>query len=96
MEALRRQMFRYGVGLSATVAKWLLEDRGVAVDVLRRLPAGLRHVLSPTSRKNEHKSTTFPPALTRLERLGVLCGPAAYLRSRRRGRRLLGVSRRRP
>jgi GT2 family glycosyltransferase len=88
MEALRRQMFRYGVGLSATVTKWLLEDTRVAVDVLRRLPAGLRHVLSPTSRKNEHKSTTFPPALTRLERLGVLCGPAAYLRSRRRARRL--------
>jgi GT2 family glycosyltransferase len=88
MEALRRQMFRYGVGLSATVTKWLLEDRAVASDVLRRLPAGARHVLSPSSRKNEHKSATFPPVLTRLERLGVLCGPVAYLRSRRRARRL--------
>jgi GT2 family glycosyltransferase len=89
MEALRRQMFRYGVGLSATVTKWLLEDRRVARDVLRRLPAGARHVLSPSSRKNEHKSVTFPPVLTRLERLGVLYGPVAYLRSRRRARRLL-------
>jgi GT2 family glycosyltransferase len=89
MEALRRQMFRYGVGLSATVAKWLLEDRAVAVDVLRRLPVGARHVLSPTSRKNQNKSTTFPRELTRLERTGLLCGPVAYLRSRRRARRLL-------
>jgi GT2 family glycosyltransferase len=89
MEALRRQMFRYGVGLSATVAKWLLEDRAVAIDVLRRLPAGASHVLSPTSRKNKGKSTTFPRVLTRLERMGILCGPVAYLRSRRRGRRLL-------
>jgi GT2 family glycosyltransferase len=88
MEALRRQMFRYGVGLSATVTKWLLEDRAVATDVLRRLPAGAVHVLSAGSRKNEHKSSTFPPVLTRLERLGVLYGPVAYLRSRRRARQL--------
>jgi GT2 family glycosyltransferase len=90
MPALRRQMFRYGVGLSATVTKWLLEDRAVAVDVLRRLPAGARHVLSPASRKNQGKSTSFPKRLTRLERLGVLCGPVCYLRSRWRVGRLPG------
>jgi GT2 family glycosyltransferase len=89
MEALRRQMFRYGVGLSATVAKWLLEDRAVAIGVLRRLPAGVLHVASPGSRKNEGKSTTFPPVLTRLELLGIACGPVAYLRSRRRTRQVL-------
>jgi GT2 family glycosyltransferase len=88
MEALRRQMFRYGVGLSATVTKWLLEDRRVAGDVLRRLPAGARHVLSPGSRKNAGKTSTFPRELSRLERLGVLCGPVDYLRSRRRAQRL--------
>ena len=92
MAALRRQMFRYGVGLSATVAKWLSEDRAVAADVVRRLPAGARHVLSPTSRKNQNKSATFPPVLTRLERLGLLCGPVAYARSRRRARRLLATA----
>jgi GT2 family glycosyltransferase len=89
LEALQRQMFRYGVGLSATVAKWLLEDRATAVDVLRRLPAGARHVLSSSSRKNEKKSTTFPSELTWRERLGLVCGPVAYLRSRRRTRRVL-------
>jgi GT2 family glycosyltransferase len=91
MKALRLQMFRYGVGLSATVTKWLLDDRAVARDVLRRLPAGARHVLSPTSRKNKGKSTTFPRELTRRERVGLLCGPVAYLRSRRRARRLLSA-----
>jgi len=92
MEALRRQMFRYGVGLSATVTKWLLEDRAVAADVLRRLPAGARHVLSPASRKNQGKSSSFPAELTWRERLGILCGPVCYLRSRRRVRRLAAVS----
>jgi GT2 family glycosyltransferase len=91
MEALRRQMFRYGVGLSATVTKWLFDDVRVATAVLRRLLPGMLHVLSPASRKNEGKSAAFPPVLTRLERLGLLCGPVAYLRSRRRTRRLLGA-----
>lgn len=88
MEALRRQMFRYGVGLSATVTKWMLEDTRIALAVARRLPAGARHVLSPGSRKNAGKTTTFPRVLTRLELAGMLYGPPAYLRSRRRARRL--------
>ncbi len=87
-EALRRQMYRYGVGLSATVTKWLLEDRRVAVDVLRRLPRGIRHVLSPDSVKNQGKSRSFPRSLTVLELLGVAMGPVDYLRSVRRTRRI--------
>ena len=84
MGALRRQMFRYGIGLSATVTKWLFEDPAVRRDVLVRLPRGVQHVVSPTSRKNENKSGTFPGELTWRERAGILVGPAAYLRSRRR------------
>lgn len=85
-EALRRQMFRYGIGLSATVTKWMLDDRRSAVAIIRRLPRGAAYLLSPTSKKNRNKTQTFPPGLTRRELLGVLCGPVAYLRSRRRVR----------
>jgi cellulose synthase/poly-beta-1,6-N-acetylglucosamine synthase-like glycosyltransferase len=87
-EALRRQMFRYGVGLSATVTKWMLDDRRTAAAIARRLPRGAWYLLSPNSKKNRGKSTTFPPLLSRLELLGVIVGPVAYLRSRRRIRRL--------
>jgi GT2 family glycosyltransferase len=90
-EALRRQMFRYGVGLSATVTKWVLDDRRSALAILRRLPRGAAYLLSPTSKKNRNKSATFPPVLTRLELLGVACGPVSYLRSRRRSHRLTAV-----
>jgi GT2 family glycosyltransferase len=82
LEALRRQMYRYGVGLTATVTKWVLEDRQVAADVARLLPRGLFHVAAPGSTKNQGKSTTFPGALTRLELAGMAAGPVAYLRSR--------------
>jgi cellulose synthase/poly-beta-1,6-N-acetylglucosamine synthase-like glycosyltransferase len=88
-KALRRQMFRYGVGLSATVTKWLLEDRGTALAILRRLPIGLVYLLNPRSKKNRGKSKSFPPLLTALELAGVLVGPVAYLRSRRRIRTLI-------
>jgi GT2 family glycosyltransferase len=88
LDALRRQMFRYGVGLSATVTKWMLDDPRTAAAVLRRVPAGTRYLVSPASRKNQNKSADFPPTLTRLERIGLLCGPVAYLRSRGRTRRL--------
>jgi cellulose synthase/poly-beta-1,6-N-acetylglucosamine synthase-like glycosyltransferase len=86
--ALRRQMFHYGVGLSATVTKWMLDDRRTAAAIVRRLPPGAQYLLSPRSKKNHGKSATFPPSLTRLELLGVIVGPVAYLRSRRRARRL--------
>ncbi len=84
MEALRRQMHRYGIGLSATVTKWLFEDRAVARDVLRRIPRGVLYVLRPGSAKNAGKSADFPRVLTLLEVLGIAYGPVAYLRSRRR------------
>jgi GT2 family glycosyltransferase len=92
LKALRRQMYRYGVGLSATVTRWVLEDRQVAADVLRRLPRGVAHIASSGSRKNQSKSATFPTSLTARELLGIAIGPVAYLRSRRRIRRLLDPS----
>jgi O-antigen biosynthesis protein len=80
--ALRRQMFRYGVGLSATVTKWLIEDPRTTIEVARRLPAGARHVLSPNSKKNRNKTSYYPRRLTWLERAGLAAGPFLYLKSR--------------
>ncbi len=86
--ALRRQMFRYGVGLAATITKWCLEDPHTAAAVLRRLPHGLRFLFDPTSDKNRRKSVTFPPLLTVLEWMGLLLGPGAYAKSWLRARRM--------
>jgi hypothetical protein len=91
-EALRRQMFRYGIGLSATVTKWCLDDPRTAWEVLRRVPRGLLLLLRPTSDKNARKSASFPALLTVLELLGVLVGPITYLRSRRHARQVLARS----
>ncbi|MBV9003119.1 MAG: glycosyltransferase [Solirubrobacterales bacterium] len=74
---LRRQVYRYGVGLGAVLAKQLLvgsDRRGF----VRAVPAGIRYARDPGSRKNAGKPPDYPRRLEWLERLGMLVGPAAY------------------
>jgi hypothetical protein len=86
-------MYRYGAGLSATVTRWCIRDPATAVAIALRLPAGVRHVFGPGSRKNRGKRNDFPKDLTRRERLGIAAGPVLYVvsvlvmrrRSARRG-----------
>ena len=75
---LRRQVYNYGIGLGAMLGKQLIAgpDRR---DFLRAIPAGLRYLRDPGSRKNEGKPASYPRHLTWLERLGMLIGPIAYI-----------------
>ena len=77
---LRRQVYWYGVGLGATLAKRLFagpERR----QLLRAVPAGIRYGLDPGSRKNAGKTKGNSRRLDWLERLGIAAGPVAYLTS---------------
>ena len=78
MERLRRRAFRYGVGLTAMLTKHLVAGPE-RLDLIRRVPAGCRHILDPTSRKNALKTAGYPRSLDRIERLGMLVGPVAYV-----------------
>ncbi len=80
MPVLRRQVYRYGVGLGAMLAKQLIAgpDRG---DFIRAVPAGIRYVRDPDSRKNAGKPANYPRALTWFERAGMVLGPFAYVLS---------------
>ncbi|MBV9417835.1 MAG: glycosyltransferase [Solirubrobacterales bacterium] len=84
---LRRQVYRYGVGLGATLTKQLVAgpDRR---QFLRAVPAGIAYARDPASRKNAGTSAGYPRRLRWLERVGMLVGPAAYIGSalRRPGR----------
>lgn len=78
---VRRQAFDYGVGLGAMVGKQLVAGpnrRGVLALSVR----GLRYYTNPDSRKNALRGSSFPRTLILLERLGLCCGPLAYLSSR--------------
>jgi hypothetical protein len=80
MARLRRQAHRYGIGLGALLTKQALSGPN-RTDLLRAIPAGIRYLQDPNSRKNREKPEDFPHQLVWLERAGMLVGPAAYLLS---------------
>lgn len=83
-EALQRQIYNYGVGLTAYMTKTVIYRPAVLLRILRRVPIGVRFALDPNSSKNENKRSGYPADLTKLELRGMLYGPVAYVRSRRR------------
>jgi len=73
-DELNRQVRDYGRGLSAVMLKWAFSDRRRAFEVLRRVPAGLRHYFDPRSVKNQARSAAYPSSLRRSELRGMLEG----------------------
>lgn len=78
--AARRQIFGYGAGLTAYLTKMVVDRPGLALSMARRLPAAVRYARNIRSGNGER--TDYPAALVRFERLGMIAGPAAYLRSK--------------
>jgi GT2 family glycosyltransferase len=84
-QALRRQLFSYGEGLTAFVTKYLV-DVGTTREILRRVPEGGRRLLSLWS--TAALQGPVPVRLVLVEAFGMAAGPIAYVRGRRRGRHL--------
>jgi glycosyltransferase involved in cell wall biosynthesis len=80
---LRWQVFTYGAGFTAALVHWALDERSVALELLRRVPAILP--LAFGLRRGAGSSAAAPDACLRelrwLERLGYLYGPVAYGRA---------------
>jgi glycosyltransferase involved in cell wall biosynthesis len=82
-EELSRQMYSYGKSLSAYLFKYASSRRS-ALDILRRLPPGVRHLAALGARSQQMGSQTglaYQPRFAELR--GLLVGPFAYARSRR-------------
>ncbi|MEM8530330.1 MAG: glycosyltransferase [Chloroflexota bacterium] len=84
---LRRQIYNYGVGLTAFLTKTILEEPYRFIELVKKLPSGLLYALNPRSAKNAKKQGSYPQELTKLELQGMLYGPLAYLRSRKQVRK---------
>lgn len=83
---LRRQLFYYGVGLTAFLSKHLA-DRQTAGEIIKRLPEGARRtsrMWSPSAIGGQ-----APASFVVAEALGMVAGPFAYARGRKRLRRSL-------
>ncbi|MEY9888992.1 GT2 family glycosyltransferase [Catenulispora sp. MAP5-51] len=80
-EALAAQAFGYGVGLGAYLTAAVVREPAMLPALLRRLPRGLAYALRNSAPDRDDRSA-WPARLAALERRGMLCGPAAYLRGR--------------
>jgi hypothetical protein len=83
---LRRQLFYYGVGLTAFLTKYLA-DLQTAGEIIKRLPEGVRRgsrMWSPSAIGGR-----APASFVVAEALGLVTGPLAYVRGRKRLRRSL-------
>jgi O-antigen biosynthesis protein len=88
MGALEKQMFGYGVGLTAFYAALLRADWRLVLPLARLAPRAL--VDMSGSRRSTATSglpDDFPTRLLALKRRGMLLGPFAYVRARRMARR---------
>jgi hypothetical protein len=83
-EALRKQTYAYGSGLTAYLTKVLLEKPWRVIDLALRFPAGLVYALRSDSALVSEPSTLYPKELTALQRRGLFNGPLGYLRDRYR------------
>lgn len=82
--AQRRQLFYYGVGLTAFLSKYVA-DRRTTWDILTRVPEGLRRMRRLWS--PAEIAGRAPPTLVAAEVIGMAAGPLAYRRGRRRLKR---------
>lgn len=85
-DALARQVYGYGAGLTAYLTHCAVEQPRSIPSMMRKVAGGIAHALAPQSSKNVRRVGDYPRQLTNAERRGMLLGPFVYLRTRRRRR----------
>jgi glycosyltransferase involved in cell wall biosynthesis len=92
---LRRQMFGYGVGLTAFYSDVIVSRPSSLPSLLRLIPRFLRESHGPESLRSGDLPSDFPTDLRWSNRLGLLAGPWRYLLARviarRRERQTVGA-----
>jgi GT2 family glycosyltransferase len=86
-ETLRKQVYRYGIGLTAFLTKCVVTNPLTFFDLLFKIPYGFFFVFSNKSSKNKRRKTNYPKELSRWELKGMLRGPTTYFSRMRAMRR---------
>jgi GT2 family glycosyltransferase len=93
--AFERQMYGYGVGLTAYYMSLVLDRPSLLVPLAKLAPRALRDLRDPNGIRLGEIGPNFPAAVLRVHRRGLLIGPAVYVGARYRARRRSRSSRRR-
>ncbi|MCK9893711.1 glycosyltransferase family 2 protein [Frankia sp. AgB32] len=83
LDALRRQMWGYGTGLTAYLVKHLGARRS-RNEILAKLPVGFWKIwkIGDATRESYGREHTMPRGLLARERIGMIAGPVLYAQSR--------------
>jgi glycosyltransferase involved in cell wall biosynthesis len=84
IDGLRRQLTGYGTGLTAAYASLVRSHPATLIGLARLAPRALRELYSGSGLRAGGLDDDFPRDLLRANRRGMLCGPFAYVRGRRR------------
>jgi glycosyltransferase involved in cell wall biosynthesis len=90
LESLCSQLYGYGVGLTAFYTRLVLTRPRLIPAIIRLVPAAFREVLGEGATRRA-SMRDFPRQADAAHRRGMLFGPVAYLRGRRRARKYAHV-----
>jgi len=82
----RRTLRIYGAGLTGYLMRHVLRHPVAALRIVAAVPAAIAYATRPHQGRNRHRTATFPRGTWRLELVGMLAGPFAYLAGRVRSR----------
>lgn len=85
--AFTRQVFGYGVGLGAMYSSVVRKSPRHLVAMVRRVPAAIRLLVRPRAERSVSSMSSYPRSTLVVQIMGLVCGPIAYVRSVRKGRR---------
>jgi hypothetical protein len=87
LDGLRHQLIGYGTGLTAAYTSLVMSDPLVLARLIALAPTALRDVFGTGGVRTATLADDFPREVLRANLRGMLVGPGAYLRGRRRMRR---------
>lgn len=90
LEGLCSQLYGYGVGLTAFYTRLVLTRPELIPAIMRLVPAAFREVLGEGATRRA-SMRDFPRQADAAHRRGMMFGPVAYLRGRRRARKYARV-----
>ncbi|MHB1087363.1 MAG: glycosyltransferase [Acidimicrobiales bacterium] len=88
--AFMRQVFGYGVGLGAMYSSVVRKDPRHLWAMAKRVPAAIRLLVRPRTERSVSSMSSYPSPTLAVQIMGLACGPVAYVRSVRWGRRFHG------
>jgi len=84
------QVRSYGTGLTAMYTSLVVQDPRTILELLRRVPAGVRLLATPGNGRAPSDTPSYPRRAIAWQLAGMALGPLAYARSWARARRVQG------